>query len=385
MTMHQPVHSPLGASAAERWMNCPGSNVLLDTLDLPPSEETDYAKEGVAAHELSAVCLRDGSEPWMYAETDWMGYKVDGEMVDALGIYLMTLAEVRASHRLVIKELIEYRISGDFHPLFYGTVDSAIIGEDIIDITDLKYGAGIAVDVEKNPQLMYYAVGILSKFMGPTKVRLRIVQPRAFHINGPVRVWETTSTELLQWRDEVLIPAMSRAEIDVTLAPGDWCRFCPAKLACPLLTSLFGASIAADATVVPNFSNEGLARNYALVDAVKHYLKALEAEVYRRMSHGEKVPGYKLVPKKANRVFTPEALTLLPQKFSDDDIYEKKLKTPAQLEKLGNTGKQFVREFAYTPMTGLTVAGEDDSRAGVKMETVEQKFAHIAGLQIGES
>lgn len=366
-------HSPLGASAMERWQNCPGSNVILNTLDLPPSEESDFAKEGTAAHDAAAHCLREKVDTFELYGREFLGYPMNEEMMAALQLYLDTLAEVRGSQK-TIKELVEYRISGDFHPLFFGTVDSAIVGEEWLDVTDLKYGAGIAVDVERNPQLMYYAVGILDKFMGPTKVRLRIVQPRAFHADGPVRVWETTTQEILQWKKDVLIPAMNRAEVDVTLTPGDHCRFCPAKLVCPVLTGLFGAATQADASALVNFSDASLARNYTLVDAVKHYIKALEAETYRRLSIGNEVPGFKLVPKKANRVFTTEGAAKVFEQFGED-AYDRSLKSPAQIEKMGNSGKEFCKEYAYTPMTGTTIAPMDDPRIGVKILSAKEAFA----------
>lgn len=378
-------HSVLGASAAERWMNCPGSNVILNVLDLPPSEETDFAKEGTAAHDAAAHCLRSGLDAWEIEGQEFLGYKVDAEMRDALQMYLDEIARRRAEHTGIIAELIEYRISGDFHPLFFGTCDEGILSADILDIIDLKYGAGIAVDAFNNAQLKYYAVGVLEKFIGPlsNRVRLTIVQPRAFHADGPIRTWETTVQELLDWKHNILIPAMRRAEIDLTLTPGDWCRFCPAKLACPVLTGLFGAAITADAAALTNFSDDALARNYKLTDAVKHYIKALEAEALRRLMAGKTVSDgtpegtFKLVPKKANRVLTAEGVAEAKARFGDE-AYTRDLKSPAQLDKLGSAGKAFTKEFAYTPQTGLTIAPSDDERIGVKIATASETFAHIA-------
>lgn len=374
-------HSPLGASAAERWINCPGSNVILETLELPPSEESDYAKEGTAAHTAAAHCLREKLDAWEIEGQEFDGYKVDAEMRDSIQLYSDVLAEVRAEHGKVYKELVEYRISADFHPLFFGTCDSGIVGEEILDITDFKYGAGIAVDAEHNSQLMYYAVGVLEKFLGPVRVRLRIVQPRAFHVDGPVRVWETTTEEILAWKREKLIPAMLRAEVDTTLTPGDWCRFCPAKLACPLLTSIFGASVTADASALVNFSSATLARDYSLVDAVKHYWRAVEAEVLRRLNKGLPVTDgtdgctFKLVPKKANRVLTTEGMAKAAEVFTPEELYVTEMKSPAQLDKLGNKGKEFCKEYAFTPQTGVTVAPLSDSRVGIKITPPSEEFA----------
>jgi Protein of unknown function (DUF2800) len=372
-------------------MNCPGSNVILKALELPASDDTDYAKEGTAAHAAAAHCLRNGLDAWEIEGKTFLGYVVDTEMRDSIQLYLDTLAEVRAEHgKGLIKELIENRISGDFHPQFYGTVDDGIIGQEILDITDFKYGVGIAVDAGRNPQLMYYAVGILEKFMGPTRVRLRIVQPRAFHSDGPVREWETTTEELLAWKRKALIPAMARAELDTTLTPGDWCRFCPAKLACPILTSIFGASITADASALVSISSAGLARDYSLLDASKHYWKAVETEVLRRLSKGDDVTDgtpertYKLVPKKANRVLTKDGVAEAQIRFTPEELFVTEMKSPAQLDKLGDKGKTFTKEYAYTPQTGLTVAVSTDNRVGVKISKAADTFAHIAAAVLSE-
>lgn len=377
-------HSPLGASAAERWMNCPGSNVILTILDLPPSEETDYAAEGTAAHSAAAHCLRQGLDAWEVQGMTFDGYVVDVEMRDAIQMYLDYLAELRAEKgKGLIKELVEHRVSGDFHPLFFGTVDDGQVGEEVLDIVDFKYGAGIAIDARENVQMKYYAVGVLEKFMAPVRVRLHIVQPRAWHIDGPIRSWETTSSEILEWKQTKLIPAMARAELDTTLTPGDWCRFCPAKLACPLLTSIFGASITADASALTNFSNASLARDYSLLDASKHYWNAVEREVLRRLQKGEEITDgteertFKLVPKKANRVLTKEGVEEAKKRFAPEDLYETEMKSPAQIDKLGTAGKEFTKEFAYTPQTGLTVAPASDARVGVKILKASETFSHI--------
>ena len=63
-----PAHSPLGASGAERWMNCAGSVTLIKQLalreDMEPSDEADWTKEGLAAHDASAFALVEGLDAW---------------------------------------------------------------------------------------------------------------------------------------------------------------------------------------------------------------------------------------------------------------------------------------------------------------------------------
>lgn len=380
-----PEHSPLGGSSAERWMECPGSNVLLQGLDLPPSDESDFAAEGTCAHDAAAHCLQKKLDAWEVVGQEFHGRIVPPEMAEHIQFYMDEINKIKASHRLVLAEVVEHRISADWNKRFYGKCDHAIIGEEWLDVTDLKYGEGIAVDATNNPQLKYYAVGILEQFMGPEKVRLRIIQPRAFHADGPVRVWETTRTELIEWRDKVLIPAMQRAEMDGYLKPGDWCRFCPAKIVCPALSSVFRAAASADAHALKNVTNQSLAADFRMIECVKHYIKALEAEVYSRLTRGEEVNDgtgepagdFGLVPKKANRVFTVEGQKLAREMFGVDALTEPELKSPAQIAALSDAAKKFVKEFAYTPQTGLTLACADDKRARVKAQKPADAFSHV--------
>lgn len=379
-TKSRKEHSPLGASSAERWMNCPGSNVLLKLLNLPESDETDFAKEGQAAHAAAAHCLREGIDTWEIVGQEFLGYVVDKEMADAVQLYLQVIRELEKEHGPVYTHLVEEHISDSaIHENFYGTVDDGIVGPEIIDVTDLKYGVGIAVDAIQNPQMKYYALGLMAKYMGGKRVRVRIVQPRAFHPDGPVREWETTTAELLEWRDKVLIPAMKNAEFDHTLTPGEWCRFCPAKLYCPMLTALYKALVEADPKALVNLTHEQLGMNYNLIEPAMIYRRAIEEEAFKRLNKGITVPGVKLVAKKSNRVFTAEGAAKLEEKFGDEAWEEPALKTPAGIDKLGPLGKSFTKSHAYSPNTGLTVAVEDDNRVGVKVQQASDAFAHYTG------
>src|SRR5579859_7610402 len=85
----KPKHSPLGASGAERWMNCPGSNVLLKALDLPPTDEEDYQINGSAAHEAAAHCIISKLDAWEVIGEEFYGKtKVTAPMAEAIQVYL---------------------------------------------------------------------------------------------------------------------------------------------------------------------------------------------------------------------------------------------------------------------------------------------------------
>jgi hypothetical protein len=211
--------------------------------------------------------------------------------------------------------------------------------------------------------MKYYAFGVIDEMerggaytlRDDLEVELTIVQPRAFHQEGPIRSWSTTVGEIKLWVHTVLVPAMNNAEFDQTLDAGPWCRFCPAKLVCPLLTSLFRAACVSNPKEVINYSLESLGRSWQYARAVKFYLKALEDETYRRLNNGDTMEGMaKLVPKKANRVWKPEAAPKAKALFGEEAVTKPELKSPAELEKIGPKAKEFAKEYAYMPSTGHT-------------------------------
>lgn len=372
----RPAHSPLGASAAERWMNCPGSVALLKELELPHTDEADYRRDGTAAHGALEKCLKTGVDAWELAGEKFHDTEATVEILDAVQVFLDHARPLIAEGA---KTYIEFGISSPLHPLFYGTVDFAIVHENRLVVRDYKHGAGIIVEVEENPQIMYYAYGILRLHPDVETVSLGIVQPRGFHPDGPIRTWEVSAEYIRNWAEMVLLPAMHRTEFDDTLDAGPWCRFCPAKLVCPMLTALFEAACNANPKHIINLSDESIGHSYQYIPPVKSYLKALEEETLRRLMANHTIGGVKLVNKKANRVFKPGAVDALA--VLGEDIYTKpEIKSPSQLEELGERAKKLVREWAYTPQTGYTVALETDKRPAVKVQSTAEAFPNAAAI-----
>lgn len=352
-------------------------------LTLPDTDEPEYLAFGRHAHSLCARMLESGEDAWeaigeKFGEAE--EYAVDANMADAVQVYLNKVRPLIAKATSVRIEQKMYR--PDLHKYFYGTADLALYFEEeaLLDVTDYKHGEGIFVDVEWNPQIMYYAYGLLDRYPGVRRVRLRIVQPRN-HEGPPIRVWEISAEELCQWAEDELLPAMNRKAMDKLLNAGPWCRLCPAKLVCPLLTALFGAAAKADPKEIINLSNESIGRSYQYIPAVKFYLRALEAEAFRLNNAGKDVPGTKMVPKKSNRIYKDGAEEIVIARFGDAAYEPRALKSPAQIEALGPEGAQVVAEWAYTPFTGLTVALASDRRQGVKVQSLGEKFAGAKAVE----
>lgn len=415
-----PAHSPLGASSAERWMNCPGSIALLNKLDLTAvSDEPDYRREGIAMHEAAAHCLAAGTDTWEIVGEKFHDTEIDGPMADAVQVYLDRVRpSINGFHGQ--RFFIETRLARpEVHASMFGTVDfGAMVPSNMsvaagacppksntqirpfLDVTDLKGGEGIVVDPEDNEQMKYYAFMLLDQHFADASddldVRLTIVQPRAFDVRGPIRDWWTTAGEIRAWVKDELVPAMLATQIDGDLDAGPWCRFCPAKLVCPLLTGLFKAACVTDPKTIVTMDDKTIGREYQQVQAVKFYLKALEEEALRRLQLGQEIDGIKLVPKKANRVFNEEVEVMiagkkvamktaaaLVQLFGDEALTKAEIKSPAQIAGIGPDAKKFVSEWAYTPQTGLTVALASDKQPAVKVAKPKEVFAAAAAVANG--
>jgi len=395
--VERPAHSPLGASGAERWMKCPGSVSLLKELEMDESDEPDYRREGVALHEAAAHCLENNLDTWEIVGETFHETEIVPDMADAVQVYLDA---VRPSIELAKgRHYVEFAISSPVHPSFYGTLDFGAITPQFLDVTDLKGGEGIIVEPEENPQAKYYAFGIIDgleqmgeKLHDDYPVRIRIVQPRAHHTEGPVRDWETTVGEIKEWVHDTLVPAMLRAEYDDTLDAGEHCRFCPAKLVCPLMHSLFRAAATHNPAFVVNLNDKAIGLSYQYIPAVKFFLKALEEETLKRLNTGKEVRGTKLVYKKSNRVFRSSVLIaetgetisieeLFKSRLGDEAYTKPELKTPAAMEKISPAAHELVKEVAFTPKSGLTVALESDPRQAVKVQSTSEAFgAAVANL-----
>jgi hypothetical protein len=366
-------HSVLGASSAHRWMNCPGSINLVDSLikGNKSIRTAGYAaREGTAAHEMLARCLLEGKEIWEFAgatiEVEGDTFEFDDDMQEAVTI-VSDFVDEKLGQYPKSELFIEKPLSSITNEQAFGTPDIVIVvpGDRII-VVDFKYGRGVVVEPTE-AQLKYYAYLCCEKYLeGEDSVKvveLWIAQPRIPHPKGTIRRHVANVSEINEfWFDEVL-PAMEETENpEAKLVMGDHCRFCPAKSNCPALRGeVLNFPIDSD----PSFlSSEELGDLMDKKSAIVKCFESLEKEAYARAIQGDKVPGYKLVKKRANRIFKDGAKKAAEKKFGDECYNEPTFKTPPNIEKLTG-GKQFVKKWAYSPDNGLTLAPLSDKRSEV--------------------
>jgi len=383
------AHSPLGASAHLRWENCPGS--VREIAKLPEelrNYESEFAKEGTAMHEASALALNAGLDMSELVGRTFNGIEITGELADFCQEYVDA---VRFAHELHGGELLVERSieASALHKDAYGTLDAAVLSAPVACIFDLKGGEGIVVEAEDNGQFRQYAWMLLHDKPEFTDIVLTVVQPRREHSEGFLRSETLTRAELEHWANTKMLPAMRATESEnAPLKAGEWCRFCPVNkaLACPKTEQAFGFM----SNEPPKFevlSDAALLDQLKLVKAAKFYIAALEGERLKRMMAGAKLPGWLLVPKRADRIFrqtvevngAPCGIEEAASRwFGKEAFTEPALKSPAQLEKIKHPeAKAFVARYAYKPENGLTVAEDDGKTVGVEPPKPEAVFAGV--------
>lgn len=388
-------HSPLGGSGAHRFMTCAGS-FLLHREQLKngtfESIESEFAKEGTAAHELCAAAVATQTEPYEFLGKQFGGYLAGwpgGLSLDAAHIYFNDCMRILDNRKEAGKLLIEQTIYlPEIHPLLRGTVDFGFWSRsDGVKLRDYKNGEGIGVAALGNRQLRYYAFLMIMSDQWlraadrSMPVSLGIVQPNFYGIFEEPDIWETTLGEVLDWGHNELLPCMndlmSRIEIFIEdFVTGEHCQFCPVMLDCPKMQKAFKEYAEASEDFISMLTNEELNAYYVERENVRRFMKTLETTVHARLIGGGSIPSAKLVEKKVARVWKPGAAAALQAAFGDKAYKTREMISPAAAEKLSSRGKELALEYGYKPESaGLSVAPITDPRPEAKPRNNASTFA----------
>lgn len=394
-------HSPLGGSGATRWMTC-GNSFLLQRLLMVHEEYEEpltsvFADKGNAAHELGADCLKNNLEPFEFIGKKYGNYVVHPADLDpnAVAVYVAfceaIIDEAKGAGQIMVEETIHLP---QIHPLFKGTVDFAhwrFTNNPVLKIVDYKNGEGIGVSVVKNKQLMYYAVLLILSVpelkLAPKDfpVHLSVVQPNYFGLFDEPETWETTIGEILQWAHDELMPTMHKLLADKRdmlpedeFISGDHCQFCPVMLDCPKLRRSYETYATSD-EFTDMLSDEEVSTLYGMRQEARYFGNQLEKVAFARKIAGRPITTAKIVETRVHRVWKGGAEDAAKKQFGENAYAPKKLKSPAQMEKLSSNGKAFAIEYGFKPDSErLTLAPLSDPRSEATPRSNEVVFAKFA-------
>jgi hypothetical protein len=358
------AHALYAPSAAHRWMRCAASVGATAHIQ---SKSSVYAAEGTVAHHVLEQCLLSGDDA-----KKWIGEVIDVEIEGTPSSLIFDKAGAEAVQvaldwiRNVINEADEWsaeqrvslRLIGATG--CYGTSDfmAVVSMAGRIFVVDYKHGAGVPVEVKDNEQLRIYALGAIlglepARLAGIRQVQTTIIQPRYFgHPDGPIRSWTYTVPELMDFGADVLAAIDACEGPNPTFVPGEWCKWCGIETTCTARVNAVSNEIAVfremeDGMVLSTAEQEQLLHNLESMD-VEGFIKSLRAALHKSAEEGVPMQFYKLVDKRASRVWNkPEdevesALELLvaSRHKNDLDFRNSSLKSPAQIEELIGKGKE---------------------------------------------
>ena len=367
-------HAVLSASSSERWLNCPPSARLCETYE---DKSSDYAAEGTDAHALAEARLKQAlgiptEDPvenltWYNAEMEdcAQGYA-------AYVVELLETAKQTCSDPVV---MIEQRV--DFSrwvPGGFGTGDCICIAEGLLNIVDLKYGAGIEVSADHNPQMMLYALGALEIFddiYDIDTVRMTIYQPRKSNIS----IFEMSKDALLTWADtELTEKARLAYEGQGNFSCGEWCRFCKAKAECRE-RAIYNLRLAQyDFRNPALLQDEEIADILGRIDALTSWASDVKEYALQQAISGKEWTGWKLVEGRSNRKYTSEAYVAAAVESVGLDPYERKVLGVTAMQKLlGKTRfEELLSPYIEKPQGKPTLVPESDKRPA--MNTAKNDF-----------
>lgn len=373
------AHAVLSASGSKRWLSCPPSARLERKF---PDKSGEAAQEGTLAHALAEARIRH----WLGKISErGLTLRIDRIRHDALyspemGEYVSEYVDlcIEKINEAQGTALVEERL--DFSRWVkngFGTGDMVIIGDDVLEIVDLKYGKGVPVSAEGNTQMQLYALGAIEQYgyiYGFDHVRMSIFQPR----NGGLSTQLMSVEELLVWGESIKPIAELAYEGKGDFKAGDHCRFCRAAAQCKALAD-YNMEIAKlefrDADLL---TDDEVSFVLSRVDGLIRYADKIKTFALEEALKGHRWPGFKVVAGRSNRRITDaaKAIKLLRGAgYADDVIYKPlEIQTITDLEKTITKKKfgEILGSVVEKPPGKPTLVPADDERP--EYDPVQSEF-----------
>lgn len=367
-------HAKLSASGAHRWMACTPSASLESEF---PESTSEYAEEGSFAHALADLIVNYNLHNMTKAQFNKEFKKMEKdkwysqELLEYVQGYANQIFEFVNEAKLLCDDVIvltEQRLDfSAYVPEGFGTGDVVIIADKELHVIDLKYGKGVGVVAEDNPQTRLYGLGALEAYgmlYDVEQVRTTICQPRLDMVTSET----LTVDELLKWAEVEVKPRAEKAMTgEGEFVVGDHCRFCKAKATCRARAEYNLELTKMEFKTAELLEDEEIGEVLRKADQLANWVKDITEWALEEALNGKKFDGWKVVEGRSNRKYLDEikvADTLKDAGYDEAVIYKKKLYGITAMEKL--TGKKKFAELLngliIKPQGKPTLVPESDKR-----------------------
>lgn len=318
-------HALLSASSAHKWIACPPSALLSKKFE---DTSSSFAQEGTDAHTLAQYNLekllglntKDPTESLSFYDEEMNSH---AEYYAAFVLEQLEKAKENcADPQILIEQKLDF---SKYVPEGYGHVDCLIIADGTLTVIDYKYGLGIKVSAERNPQMFCYALGGLALFDGIydiDNIHLIIYQPRRENISE----YSISKSELIKWAEDVLAPTAQLAiKGEGEYKAGEHCQFCKAKATCRKRAEYNLELAKYDFKEPATLDNDEIAAILAKADELISWVNDVKEYALKEALNGTKFEGFKVVSGRSNRKYTDESAVADVVIAAGKDPYEKKL------------------------------------------------------------
>lgn len=310
------AHALLSASGASRWLACPPSARLEDQFE---STTSFFAEEGTIAHEIAELRVRKYYMEPMTRRTfntrlnklkkaEFNGELLyQNEMLKHTESYLEYIQSI--THQFDHAPFVAAEKKLDYSayaPAGFGTGDCLVIGGKTLYVIDFKYGKGVAVSAEGNPQMRLYALGAYLEYgflYDIQDVVMVIVQPRLFNAPSEAKM---SLVDLLAWGEEIKPIALKAFNAEGEYVRGDHCKFCKAKAQCRARAEEFSALADFTDKKPPLITNEEVGAFLEKGRSIAAWIKALQDYALAESLKGNEINGWKAVEGRSVRQFTDQ-------------------------------------------------------------------------------
>ena len=367
-------HALLSASSSDRWLHCPPSARLCESY---ADKGSDYAAEGTDAHALCEYKLRKalGMEAEDPTENlSWFNQEMD-DCATGYAAFILELVEAAKETCADPVVLIEQRLDySKYVKSGFGTGDCVLISDGTLHIVDFKYGRGVQVDAEDNPQMKLYALGALEIFDCLYEIKtvsMTIYQPRRANIS----TFTLSRQELVDWAETVLAPTAELAYAgDGDYHCGEWCQFCKAKADCRERARVNLELARYDFKLPPLLTDEDIEDILSRVDDLVSWASDIKEYALQQAISGKEWHGWKLVEGRSNRRYTNEAAVEQAVTQAGYDPYERKLLGITAMQKMLGKARfdELLTAYIEKPQGKPTLVPESDKRPA--MNTAKNDF-----------